>query len=557
MVGNPPWESRGDKQIALHFARRSREYLGPNGIGCLILPTTILVNQHGTLDAEWFQTVTVERIVQLADFRRLLFDATHACIIMRYRNTAPSLDDEVRYETPKLNRFDRRRGIIIVEPDDHKLVRLRDVVEAGIQGRLQSIWSRKFWGTARDERFLRRLDCLPKLNDVVGEPKSGQSFVGGVGFQPFYPGVSPNNPKEIAPWKLNDLCIENTAQFPKLFVTREDCTSLEACLRSCEITRDRKVIGASLDKLRRKPDDAIFQPPMVILSNGFTKFAFSGHELRFRDSLRSIAGKSEDEDILRFLTAVLSSKLMQYIAFHSGSSNGIGRDKLHLYESLSLPFPLPTDELVGNDAAEIVNDAASIHRRVEQSIKGTSSGKRSELIRDAIGKLEPLINSYYRVSDSERVLIDDTLEIFRSSICRSNLDASIPALRFPDNIDRKRFADTLCGALGQHARDKSVQFRVEGMVSKELNLILVTVYFGGRHAPYTETGGDPELWEVLNGLQKAAEHRQGVFSYLRGFSFFDHDRLYILKPATLRNWCRTTALNDADTIFEYLNTESE
>ena len=95
------------------------------------------------------------------------------------------------------------------------------------------------------------------------------------------------------------------------------------------------------------------------------------------------------------------------------------------------------------------------------------------------------------------------------------------------------------------------------MASKELNLILVTVYFSGQHAAYSETGGDPELWEVLKTLQAAAENRQGVFSYLRGFSFFDHDRLYILKPATLRNWCRTAALNDADTIFEYLNAGAE
>lgn len=553
VIGNPPWESRGDKQIALHFAKRSREYLGPNGIGCLILPTTILVNLHGTLDAEWFQAVTVEQIVQLADFRRLLFDATHACFIMRYRNTSPSHDSEVQYETPKLNRFDRRRGIIAVEPDDHKLVPLRDIVEAGIKDRLQSIWSRKFWGTARDERFLRRLDCLPRLNEVVGEPESGQKFISHVGFQPYYPGASPNNPKDIAPWNLGALCIENNAQFPKLFVTQEDCTSLEDCLRACEVERNGKIIRASLDKLRRKPDESIFHPPMVIFSEGFTKFAFSQYSVRFQHSLRSIAGKKRDEDLLRFLAAVLGSRMMQYLAFHSGSSNGIGRDKLHLYESLNLPFPLPTDELVMSDASEIVRQAASIHRQVEQSIKGKASEERSECILAAISELEPLINSYYRVSDSEQVLIEDTLEVFRPSIHRSNLDASIPALRFPDEKDRKRFADTLSHALSRHARKKTVHFRVEGMASEELNLVLLAVHFGGQHAAYSETGGDPELWEVLKILQAAAEHRQGAFSYLRGFSYFDHDRLYILKPATLRNWCRTAALNDADTIFEYLN----
>jgi hypothetical protein len=52
VIGNPPWESRGDKQIALHFAKRSLNFLRHGGIGCLLLPSTILVNRNGTLDGE-------------------------------------------------------------------------------------------------------------------------------------------------------------------------------------------------------------------------------------------------------------------------------------------------------------------------------------------------------------------------------------------------------------------------------------------------------------------------------------------------------------------------
>ena len=84
VIGNPPWDSRGDKQIGLHFANRSAKFLRGGGVGCLLLPSTILVNRHGTLDGMWFRAVTVQRIVQLADFRRLLFKATHPCFIIRY-----------------------------------------------------------------------------------------------------------------------------------------------------------------------------------------------------------------------------------------------------------------------------------------------------------------------------------------------------------------------------------------------------------------------------------------------------------------------------------------
>lgn len=553
VIGNPPWESRVDKQIALHFTRRTPHHLRPGGIGCLILPTTILVNLHGALDAEWFRTMTVERIVQLADFRRLLFNATHACFIIRYKNDTPSIDDDVRYETPKLNRFDRRRGIFVIEHDDHKLVPLTEIISSGERDRLQSLWSRKFWGTPRDERFLRRLDALPKLDELVGPPGSGKRWTGGVGFKPQYDGASSGTPQPLSPWKLTDAFIENDNAFPSIVLLLDDCSTLRDCLSTSHLRKRDKVFRASLAELHRKPNDSIFQPPMVIYSEGFTKFAFCNHLVRFRNSLRSISGKQIDEDLLRFLTVVLASRMMQYISFHSGSSNGIGRDKLHLYESLALPFLLPTDECAVGDAAEIIIGTAEVHRSLERSTSGMADDQRARAIADALAELEPLVFSYYRVNDSEKILIEDTLSIFRKSICRSNLDGDVPGLRFPEGGDRKQFADTLCQTLSRMAKNDKLGIRAEGMASKELNLILLTVYFGGQKAAYREVGGEPELWATLERLRTAAEHSQGVFSYLRGFTYFDHDRLHILKPATLRNWCRTAALNDADAIFEYLN----
>ncbi len=553
IIGNPPWESRGDKQIGLHFAERTREYLRPDGVCCLILPTTILVNLHGTLDNNWFQSVKVERIVQLADFRRLLFKATHACFVLRYSNTRPSIDFVVQYETPKVSRFDRRRGIIVVEPDDHKSITLREIIEAGLQDRLQSIWSQNFWGTARDVRFLRRLDSLPRLNEVVGDQEAGRRFVGGVGFQPYYPGVSPKNPKPIAPWRSDDLYVENDASFPKLVLTRTDCVSLKEGLLRCSVERDGVEISASLEELRRKPEEIVFTPPMVVFSEGFTKFAFSSRLVRFQNSLRSISGKRSDENILRFLTVVLASSLMKYIAFHSGSSNGIGRDKLHLHESLSLPFPLPGSELLSSDAEGIVRASAKLHRQLEKSLVGKSAKQRSELSVQAMKELDLLVRSYYMVSQSEGILIDETISIFRPSIHRSSLDADIPSLRFPDSIDRERYAETLGNTLRQYARRSKRKFAAECLASEELGLVMFIVYFDGRSADFREAGTTPELWKALEKLQKASEKTHGHISYLRGFSYFDRDRLYILKPATLRNWSQTAALNDADTIFEYLN----
>ena len=548
IIGNPPWESRGKKQIALRFVHRSSKFIRPDGLGCLLLPSTILVNRHGSLDLEWFRSVSAEKIVQLADFRFVLFEATHPCFILRYRNVKPTLEHAVAYETPKLNRFDRRQGVIVVEPDDHKFVSQRDIIEAGLCDRLQSLWSRKFWGSPRDESFLRRLDSFPKLADLIEAKRLKE----GVGFQPFYPGVSKAKAKPLTPWKLTDNYLPNDADFPQLTLQTDDFISLGKGLMQSVYKREGKEVPASCEFLRRKPDEAVFTPPMMIFSKGFTKFAFSAHPVRFMDGLRSITGDFKDADLLRFLTAFFSSRLCKYLTFHAGSNFGVGRDQLHVYESLSLPFFLPDHELAPEGASNIVRDASKIIKSLERKGEGESRKTRNELVLRAKAELDSIVEAYFSVSDEERVLIEDTLEISQRSIHRHGLDGDVPSLAFPDAKQRRVYADTLCVALNRYARKKGIKISAHGMASPEFNLMFMTVIFAGEKKPYSEVSGEQELWAALTRLDKAAKNETGPFSYLRGFSFFEQDRLHMLKPAVLRSWSRTAALNDADAIFEHL-----
>ncbi len=548
VIGNPPWASRGKEQIALHFATRSRDFLRRGGIGCLLLPSAILVNRHGTLDGDWFREVTVEKIVQLADFRFVLFEATHPCFILRYIKASPTLEHTVAYETPKLNRLDRRTGVIVVEPDEQKLVPQYEVLQAALQNRLQSLWSRKFWGTPRDEAFLRRLDFFPRLSESVHKKEWG----GGVGFQPFYPGVSPGEPKPLRPWKLTDNYLPNDDSFPQLVIQRQNLTTLKEGLETS--VHHKKKIPALLSGLRRKPAASVFRPPMVIFSKGFTKCAFCGHgdQVRFLDGLRSITGLNNDADLLRFLSVVIGSTLFRYVTFHSGSNLGVARDQIHVYESLALPFALPDHELAPSDAKEIVREAASIVREAEGTRKNATTVEPKDLMKEVAPRLETLVEYYFSVTKTEKILIDDTVAIFQPSIHSSNLDNDIPSLVFPGPPDRMLYADTLCEALNHCARKQGIKISAEGMVSRKLNLIFLTVIFADQQKSYNEIQGEEEFWKALDRVGKAAQHESGSFSYLRGFSYFESDRLHMLKPATMRNWCRTAALNDADAIFEHL-----
>lgn len=545
IIGNPPWESRGKEQIALHFVRRSLDFLRPGGIGCLLLPSAILVNRSGTLDGEWFREIMVEKIVQLADFRFVLFEATHPCFIIRYLKGSPSPDHTIAYETPKLNRFDRRQGVIVVEPDDYKPVPQHDVLEASLQKRLQSLWSRKFWGTPRDESFLRRLDFYPQLSELVGMRGKPKRWLGGTGFQPHFEGRKYKGYEPVAmPWPLSDPFLDAKTEGVDLVVFEDQFTTVGEKLRE---------EGASTKKVLFARREQNFSPPMVIYNKGFTKFAFCNYTVRFFDGLRSITSEDQDDaDLLRFLAAVFHSRLFKYLTFHSGSNFGIGRDQFHVYESLALPFPLPDNEFAPLNAGEIISEAAGIVKGVERSGKRASVDRRAALVDDATTKLELLVEDYFSVTDAERILIEDTLDIYQPSIHRLNLDTDVPSLAFPTAAERKRYADTLCEVLNCLTRKQGIKINAEARVSEKLNLILMTVVFSDERRPYKEVGGEDELWQGLDRVAKAARSENGSFSYLRGFNYFEPDRLHMLKPATMRNWSRSAALNDTDAIFEYL-----
>ena len=544
IIGNPPWESRGRKQIALRFVDRSLKFMRPNGLGCLLLPSPVLVNRHGSLDLDWFKSVTTEKIVQLADFRFVLFEATHPCFILRYRNEKPTLEHVVAYETPKLNRFDRRQGVIVVEPEDQKSVPQREIVQAGLQDKLQAVWSRKFWGTPRDEAFLLRLDCFPRLSQLVGSRGKKKRWLGGTGFQAHIEGRQYKGYTPVPnPWPLTDAFLDAREDHIDLVLFKDQFTTVGKKLSS---------IGASRSEVLFARTEANFTPPMLIYSKGFTKFAFCSYPVKFFDGLRSIAGDDEDADLLRFLAAVFASRLCKYITFHAGSNFGVGRDQLHVYESLNLPFHLPGHDLAPEGAAKIVRDAAKIIKGIERRGETTTPDKRKGLLSEARQELEPLVEAYFSVSDGERILIKDTLDISQPSIHRHGLDGDVPSLQFPDAMQRKRYADTLCATLNHYVRKQGIKIWAEGMASPEFNLMFMTIVFGREKKAYAEVTEEKELWAALKRLDAAAKHENGPFSYLRGFSLFEQDRLRMLKPAVLRNWSRTAALNDADAIFEHL-----
>jgi hypothetical protein len=573
IIGNPPWEGRQSKQLAQKFMEKAPSFLRNGGTGCLLLPSKILQNQTDAFQATWLSGVSLKRVIQLADYRFVLFqDALCPAFVALFAKTPPRPNqDKVEFSAPKFNRDGLRKGIITVSPTDRTWIPLSDILAATRAKKAPSLWKRRLWGTQRDQKFLDLLESLPPLSELVGTPEEGKHWMKGQGLQPYYDSraaISSSYPKPLRnPWSLQTP-FRTADQEVQMFVFKMDCITFGERLKG---------IGASAENLRRSPHGDLFKAPMVLVSHGFGKVAFCNFDVLFQHSFQSISGPEEDTDLLMFLAAYLRSNLAKYFLFHTSANWGSERDKVHLFELLRIPFPLPGNEFVSNDSQRIVSEAARKMRKI-QGISQYGMGNKGEILIkgrrvqvsgqwleerkaqvDALQEeLEPLIQRYFGLTEQEITLVEDTIRVFIPSSTPRWSEKTV-SLEPPErsnvppyaNEGLGAYADALTKTLNSWAEMESSTYRVcaEGGTDDQTGLAMVTLELASAETAYGKRSLSRRLADIIAQLQRDIGDNRRTLGYNRDLVIFDGKQVHIVRPNILLNWTRTAALNDAARIY--------
>jgi len=598
VIGNPPWVSRGKatdtkalewclsennpylkdcpkskacrkqyflpaKQIAHAFMWKSPVHLKANGKSCLVLSTKVLFNNKtNKFQAGWFSNITVDKIIQLSDWRRILFEnAISPAAIIRFGSQKPEGDYSIEYEAPKVSDHDPRRGIIDILPEDRKLIKLSEIQESARKKEISVVWKKKFWGTPRDALLIDRLLEMPRLGKLVGTPKKTKRFISSQGFKPYLPEyyeivdgkpqpiIIKENGKEKEKygkpkpiwWTKKHLYIDARNKGINLVLTKQYC---------CEFGKYK--FKKDFTELHRSPNEVVFVPPMVLINHSVSRKAFCDFSVVFRHALQSIScateSTKEDTNLLMFLAAVLNTKLADYYFFHISANLGIERDQVYLEEIELLPFPLPEDTYDSPKSRRIIDQIAKQMRDLKTSIEKEDIGQ-AEKVKAAMQNIQRLVYKYYGISEREQMLIEDTVNIFKRSMMPTSVSKEVRTIRKPTLLnERKDYVELLCEILNSWA--KRSKFRVSGKVefSNILGISVVTLCKSEKSNPFQQSQTSDELQAALKSIQKALPERKGRFIYHRGLKVFDRDNLYIVKPLALRHWTKTAAINDADEI---------
>jgi N-6 DNA Methylase len=555
VIGNPPWAKvKGPsataaawcavnklpfpgKQIAAAFVWKGLEHLKAEGKACFILPHGLLFN-HAPLAVQFqqhlFETHAVELVLNLADYQRFLFEESEApALVIRYAKEKPAdSGHRIDYWAPKTDWAVTQAEVISILPQDRARLTVREVLDDLKGDDAPLIWKERYWATSRDSRLLDRLRLYPRLRDVLGQrgDGGGKRWIIAEGFEPFGVNDAPATRRQLTlPWMAK---VEAGTHDLDLFLLPDDC-DIQSTLK--------------LDLRRAISDTSIFEKPLVLVTEGFSKVAFANFDIAYRHGIRGIHGPSYDAGQLAFLTVYLRSKLARYFLFHTSASWGVSRARVDIDDLMRLPFPFPEQAYNQARAMEIVADVGQIMADAAREATGGTLG-RDIIVQQAQVKAEALVEEYFDVDDIERILIADTNSVIVPSVRPTRARAEVPTLVPARPVQYSEYIKLLCETLNGWA---SKEYEVHGAAVSDGKIGIGMVVL-----EKTRRGEDPEhlngatkdVLSALHRLLRGAAKGRGTVELARGLKVFDKTLLYVTKPIGRRFWTRTAALNDADEI---------
>jgi hypothetical protein len=252
----------------------------------------------------------IQTVINFSALRRDIFEnAIGPAVAVIYSPKKSIVNNpNILYVVPKPSVETRKLGAIIIDYSDIKQIPKDLVIND------DTLWKSAMWGTPRDWLILSQLRQKTTLRNVVKRFGWTESQ----GFQ------IKGSSKNMAEW------MTKLPLFPHKH------------LSSFNIPRQYLKYDHNLKVFHRPKSPKLYKAPLCLIKGSPEKgkivAAFSGMDLCFNEQIIGIAGKKEDDYLLKTLTCFLNSSLVQYILFLTSSSWGVERDYILVDEYLDLPF---------------------------------------------------------------------------------------------------------------------------------------------------------------------------------------------------------------------------
>lgn len=552
VISNPPWRELkpGEGETAVAWAQETQTRLPHRQIAAgfaaktlhagkrdarivLILPTSLIT---APTNADFLRQFTVratlDRMINLADFRRLLFaQAEHACTIVRATNR-PALENgdvlgNFEYWTPKVDVSFAFNRLTLHDYDRVEIAR-------GVLVEDNAVLRRRFWGGRRDESLHNRLRSLPSLGAAIRDG----GWIAAKGYH-MKDGGKTASPEPLQPY---------------------------AFLPTQALNSDSPVVD--LHALTKLPVErgvashgemAMYEGHRVLWSDGTSvqmqiRAAYASAPFCFPSGVGGIRVKDDEGPLAQFLTCYLRSSLAKYWLILTGYSAAAERARVTLAEIRSLPFILPARHPDRVAASAALDRASALLEDLSSPDKQLFASARFDQVRP---EMDEIIFDYFGLSEQERAVVRDMVELVAESLQPTSYDELLTPLQhlatFEDIPVYIRQLDATLAAWAGDGRGRA-SARVIDKQGDRTPLDIVHISFTGadgaakRSAPVNDG-----MRVILKAIaSQLAEGRAIDFFAMPNALLVWGDDVFVVKPARKRFWTRSAALRDADDIVELI-----
>ena len=531
VIGNAPFGSETSTDEAEAWANgEGRTWFVPNkDIGTLFLvksallvsstgkvalvqsANALLYNVRKALDfrKKLLATYRVESIYNLSALRFRLFRRRHTknstiapvCVVIMGRDK-PRSDHTIVYISPKSLRPRGDDISIVIDPHDRHEVAVDDAISD------QLVWSKLMWGSARDLQLLKKLQSFPNLKrlEATQVVRSQRGVVRG-------------DKMRIADY-LDGLKFFDEKHFPEGSVVFLDTDRLPT------------VDGLRVHSRDSTSLDAFSWPQLLV------KLSWTANIRRFQARMnRSINQKGVlcnrshisvhgPASVLEAACIAHNSKVALYFQFLTSGRFSAYRPEPSKEDILEVPIPYAESGLL---------DGVRNFRSLDQ--------KAYDL---------------FRLTDAERVLVEDTIDYAISDLRRAQSSRIDPSKAFGDapasDTDLKAYCSYFLRVLSAgFGNDDFASATVFRCVEEEIPYRLVAFSLHGARSRIEYR--DSNLTDILqqfDRLDRSVQGKSGGIYHRRVARLYEvHDgspSVFVVKPNERRFWTRSMGLRDGDEV---------
>lgn len=542
IVGNPPYGKKVPNNIKEYCNRENfpQEFvvpfihkstlLAPNGKIVLLAPTKLLTNTLSPSQnfRQWlFNENYVEKIFNLSILRKapktfggqLFSSAVPPASIYFFQKKSPEIISKtIEYWAPKTYIKSHLAEGVIIDSSDIKYLPRDECKKSNTK-----IWKIAQWGNLNDYMILNKFSSHENLKEFFDK----NNFKEGMGLELSTPCDTPNTSiREIWHMGVKSLDIYDT-----------------------NINNTTVIIDTMF---RRTGKIEAYKAPHILIKEGIKKVAIND-----RDEYRIVASfldydcsyykgiigiHHENVNILKALTSYINSTISRYFMFISSSSWGIERDIIKANELFLLPSFF--------DNEGFVNKLSKLFSKVQNKIQEAYPFQSSVIQLE--NEIDNTIFNALNLSQNEKIFINDAMKYSLDLFTKGHNSLAVKTLDndMPETID---YAKKLCDELNQTLEESTL--KVVPTIYKTSYyspLCLVVMQFIDKNNQKMNELSiimDDGFNQILSKLNKytISEYSKGIYVQ-KNLTYFDDDKIYIVKPNQKRFWNLSSAIEDAQNI---------